>query len=155
MPQTLLICVIYQFGKRQIVTIKAIVKIIEHILENFLLFKLTSLIYILQTFRIIRKFVKYFIKNYSPKSIISYCDNSKFSGNVYNKIGMSLISKGSPQCHWSKDKKQITQNLLNQRGFDQLFGTNYGKGTSNRELMIQNGWSEVYDCGQSSYKIEF
>ena len=38
-----------------------------------------------------------------------------------------------------------------QRGYDQLFGTSYGKGTSNRDLMIQNGWREVYDCGQITW----
>ena len=27
----------------------------------------------------------------------------------------------------------IIDNLLRQRGFDQLFGTNYGKGTSNEK----------------------
>ena len=38
-----------------------------------------------------------------------------------------------------------------QRGYDQLFGASYGKGTSNKDLMIQNGWREVYDCGQSTW----
>nr|DAX73793.1 MAG TPA: Protein of unknown function (DUF2812) [Caudoviricetes sp.] len=34
------------------------------------------------------------------------------------------------------------------RGFDQLFGTMYGKGTSNEELMLEYGWKPIYDCGQ-------
>lgn len=28
------------------------------------------------------------------------------------------------------------------------FGTDFGKGTSNNELMVQHGWRSVYDCGQ-------
>ena len=46
----------------------------------------------------------------------------------------------------------ITDNLLRQRGFDQLFGTSYGKGTSNRELMLEHGFVEIYDAGQSVYE---
>lgn len=97
------------------------------------------------------KLFKYFIDNFKPESIISYCDLSKFTGSVYRKLGFSLIKISNPSCHWSKNNLMITNNLLNQRGYDQLFGTDYGKGTSNKDLMIENGWKEVYDCGQASY----
>ena len=66
---------------------------------------------------------------------------------------MQLIDRGGPTCHWYNIKtgQHITDNLLRQRGFDQLFSTNYGKGTSNRELMLQHNFVEIYDCGQSTY----
>lgn len=97
------------------------------------------------------KLLKAFKELYSPVSIISYCDYSKFSGNVYERLGFKLAGKPTPSKHWSKDSKHITDNLLRQRGYDQLFGTNYGKGTSNEELMLDNGWLPVYDCGQATY----
>ena len=97
------------------------------------------------------KLFKHFITVCSPNSIISYCDKSKFSGQVYTRLDFKLIDEGEPSKHWSKYAKQVTDNLLRQRGFDQLFGTNYGKGTSNEELMLQHGWLPVYDCGQSTY----
>ena len=96
----------------------------------------------------------YFIKLYQPKNIISYCDNSKFSGDIYYNLGFELKSYGSPSKHWYNDKEHITDNLLRQRGFDQLFNTNYGKGTSNEELMIQHGFVEIYDCGQSIFTYQ-
>lgn len=101
-----------------------------------------------------QKLFKYFIINYSPKSIISYCDLSKFNGDVYFKLGFYLKqSKIKPSKHWynPRTKKHITDNLLRQRGFDQLFGTNYGKGTNNEELMRQYGFVEIYDAGQATY----
>ena len=100
------------------------------------------------------KLFKHFVNKYNPSSIISYCDNSKFLGNVYITLGFKLKSYGSPSKHWYNIKtgKHITDNLLRQRGFDQLFGTNYGKGTSNETLMLENGFVEVYDCGQSVYE---
>ena len=98
------------------------------------------------------KLFKYFVRNYTPKSIISYCDMSKFSGQVYDELGFKLLRFNPPSLHWCKGKtKHITDNLLRQRGFDQLFNTNYGKGTSNYDLMIQHKWFGVYDCGQNTY----
>ena len=102
------------------------------------------------------KIFKYFIKTYNPKSIISYCDNSKFNGDTYIKLGFNLKYYGEPSKHWynPKTKKHITDNLLRQRGFDQLLGKEYGcfgKGTSNEQLMLEHDFVEIYDCGQSVY----
>lgn len=97
------------------------------------------------------KLFKHFIQLINPESIISYCDNSKFSGEVYTKLGFIQKGKPTPSLHWSKGSEHITDNLLRQRGFDQLFNTNYGKGTSNEELMIEHGWLPIYDCGQMTF----
>lgn len=99
------------------------------------------------------KLFKHFRKNYEG-SIISYCDASKFSGEVYEKLGMTLYNRTRPAKIWSRKHDKITDNLLRQRGFDQLFGTNFGKGTSNEQLMLNDGWLPVYDCGQKVYTIQ-
>lgn len=98
-----------------------------------------------------KKLFTHFINQYKPESIISYCDNSKFNGNVYTDLGFNLKDLGNPTKHWFNGETHITDNLLRQRGFDQLFNTNYGKGTSNIQLMLNNGFIEIYDCGQSVY----
>ena len=98
------------------------------------------------------KLFNYFKLQYSPTSIISYCDKSKFTGNTYTTLGFTLNNvKIEPSKHWSKGTKHITDNLLRQKGFDKLFGTEYGKGTSNEQLMLESGWLPVYDCGQATY----
>lgn len=97
------------------------------------------------------KLFSHFIKLVNPVSIVSYCDLSKFTGEIYTTLGFKLKHKSSPTRVWSKGKRYVTDNLLRQRGFDQLFGTNYGKGTSNESLMVENGWRSVYDCGQATY----
>lgn len=99
------------------------------------------------------KLFKHFIRQFSVASVISYCDLSKFTGKVYEKLGFTLVRRSRPSKHWynAKTKQHITDNLLRQRGFDQLFKTNYGKGTSNEKLMLDNGFVEIYDCGQATY----
>ena len=100
-----------------------------------------------------QKLFKYFLDTYNPDSIISYCDNSKFTGEIYLKLHFKLLNYGIPTKHWYniKTKQHITDNFLRQRGFDQLFNTNYGKGMSNEKLMLEHNFIEIYDCGQSVY----
>lgn len=97
------------------------------------------------------KLFRFFVKYHNPQSIVSYCDNSKFEGKVYSKLGFILEEYGHPNKHWFNGKMHITNNLLLQRGFDQLFHENYGKGTSNEQLMIEHKFVEIYDSGQSRY----
>jgi len=104
---------------------------------------------------------RHFVQDFNPESVISYCDYSKFQGRVYKKLGFELKDEDvEPSRHWhyvgsvkydSGLRLHITDNLLRQRGFDQLFHTSYGKGTLNEELMIAEGYLPVYDCGQGVY----
>lgn len=96
---------------------------------------------------------KYFIEKYSPSSIISYCDMSKFSGEVYLRLGFTLEKEGKPSKHWYniKTKQHFTDNLLRQQGADRLIGTSLGKGTNNEQIMVENKFLEVWDCGQNTY----
>ena len=98
------------------------------------------------------KIFKYFLKTYNPEFIVSYCDTAKFAGNVYNKLGFEYVTS-TLSHHWFnlKTKQHILDSLLRKRGFDQLFNTNFGKGTSNSDLMIQHGFVEVVDSGQTTY----
>ena len=102
------------------------------------------------------KLFQYFRNSHLDESIISYCDLSKFSGKVYENLGFKLKSTNKPSKHrfYSYKKVHITDNLLRQQGFDRLFDANYGKGTSNEELMIEHGFVPVYDCGQQTWEIK-
>ena len=97
---------------------------------------------------------KYFIEKYNPVSIISYCDNSKFTGDVYKRLGMELKLYGKPSKHWYNiiTERHITDNLLRMRGYSQLHhDTIHKKGEDNEILMLEDGYLEIYDCGQSTY----
>ena len=100
-----------------------------------------------------KKMFKFFIDMCSPHTIVSYCDNSKFSGYVYKNLGFELDTYGVPTAHWhrTRDNKHITDALLRQRGADALLGTSFGKGSSNEQIMLDNNFVRVYDCGQSRY----
>ena len=101
------------------------------------------------------KVFNYFINNYQPQTIVSYCDLSKFEGNVYVNLNFKKISRTISR-HWYnlKLKDHITDKLLFKYGFDNLLGKTFGyfgKDSSNEQLMLAHGFVEIYDCGQATY----
>ena len=97
---------------------------------------------------------KHALELLKSSSIISYCDMSKFDGGVYERLGMKLVRINTPQEIWSRGKDKILGSTLRAVGYDKLFNANYGKGTSNEELMIKDRWLPVYDCGQAVYAMQ-
>lgn len=101
------------------------------------------------------KLFKYYIEKYSPDSIVSYCDLSKFEGKVYTNLGFKKSSRAISR-HWynMRLKDHITDKLLFKRGFDALLGSQFGyfgTGSNNEKLMLEHGFVEIYDCGQATY----
>lgn len=101
-----------------------------------------------------QKLFKSFERKAAPTSIVSYCDKSKFEGAVYKQLGFQLLRQGAPSRHWYRaaTEQHITDNLLRAQGADRLVGTSLGRGTSNAQILRDNGFVEVYDCGQDSWE---
>lgn len=94
----------------------------------------------------------HFIRMYKPQTIVSYCDLSKFTGQLYSKLKFKL--KDTRLCrHWYHigTWRHLLDSSLRMLGADKLIGTSYGKGTSNYDIMIANDWVEIYDCGQQTW----
>ena len=102
-----------------------------------------------------KKLLSNFIACNNPKSIISYCNLDKFTGNIYEKIGFKLEAIRKPDIIWcNKEMKHFTQASLNWIGADKLLGTNYGKGTDNVEIVLDHGYIPVYNCGLAVYTMK-
>ena len=103
------------------------------------------------------KLLKHFIKTYNPSSLISYCDLSKFTGKVYTDMGFKLIKRNQPSATWYNEETEnyFLHSSLVKKGADKLLGTNFGKGTNNEQIAIQNGYRKVYNCGMNVYGLKF
>lgn len=103
------------------------------------------------------KLHNYFIKTYSPKSIISYCDKSKFTGSMFKHLNYTLLSNGTPSCHFynPKTKQHFTQSEVNKLGACRILNIpqidRETSGKDNKDIMLENNFVEIYDCGQASY----
>lgn len=97
------------------------------------------------------KLFNFATKGYGLNNIITYCDRSKFTGDVYEKMGMKYLHTTPPQEIWSKEDKYISSNLLWRYGYDKLFRVEKEDGKTNIQYMIGDGWLPMFDCGKDVY----
>lgn len=97
------------------------------------------------------KMLKFFINQMKPQSILSYCSITKFSGLVYNRLGMKLIEYTSPNYMWVNSE---TRDVLPRYKCMKQKLINRGLGTPDMtedQIMRSHGYSKVYDCGSTKY----
>lgn len=97
------------------------------------------------------KLLNYFIKNYSPKNILSYADKSRSNGNLYNKLGFTNIGNTKPNYFWCKNglkynRYSFRKDILIKRGYD--------KNKTENEIMHDLNYYKVYNCGNIKFELE-
>lgn len=95
------------------------------------------------------KMFSYFLKNYNPNSIISYCDISKFNGGVYQRLGFTATVKDftDPNYVWI-DHEQTTVLKRYQTMKHKLLAQGFGdESMTEVEIMESRGFTRIYDCG--------
>lgn len=97
------------------------------------------------------KIFKYFLNNYNAYEVISYCDISKFTGAVYNKLGFNLLAISEPNYVWIKGNKVLKRYQTQKHKLIEA-GLGTEEQTEN-EIMESLGYIKVYDCG--NYKFIF
>jgi len=76
--------------------------------------------------------------------IKSYCDLRWGTGNLYQKLGFTKTSNGSPSYHWTDGVK---------RWRNQKLAQNKKKtGTTEAEVAVQKGFWKIYDCGDQTWE---
>ena len=97
-----------------------------------------------------QKLFKYFLKNINPKKVISYSEISKFTGNLYSKLGFKFNSISSPNYYWVLDN--IRNHRYNYRK-DILVKRGYDKEKTEVRIMTEDvGAFRVWDCGQKKWE---
>lgn len=98
----------------------------------------------------LEKMFSFFIKEYSPTSILTYVDISKFTGSSYVKVGFKPVSGKfitEPNYVWVKEG---TNNYLTRYQTQKHKLIKQGLGTKEQtedEIMRQLGYFKVYDSG--------
>lgn len=94
------------------------------------------------------KLFNYFIKKYSPNSIISYSDNRYFSGNLYKNLGFEYVNKTKISYYYVI--KGLRYHRFNFRK-DILIKNGFDKNKSEHEIMVERGIYRIYDCGNKKW----
>lgn len=98
------------------------------------------------------KLFKFFIKNYHPLSIVSYCDLSKYNGSIYNNLGFKLSHISNPNYYYIVSG--IRKHRFNFRK-DKLIKLGMDENKSEIELMSDLGYIRIFDCGSQKWIINF
>lgn len=95
------------------------------------------------------KLFKYFIKNYNPNSILTYCDISKFTGNVYTRLGFKPFGKVilEPNYVWVNTLDNIVLTRYNTMKHKLIEAGLGSKEQTEDEIMGQLGYLKIYDSG--------
>ena len=97
---------------------------------------------------------KYFLNNYNPKSIISYCDISLFTGNIYSKLGFTYSHTSLPNYRYTKNYQTTYPRQMFQKNKLSSVLEIFDEDLSEWDNMFINGWNRYFDCGNSVYVIK-
>lgn len=93
------------------------------------------------------KMFKNFVENYKPTSVISYCDLSKFTGNIYKILEFNLEGITEPNYVWiNLQTYDVMSRYQTQK--HQLVALGLGNDyESEVDIMSRLGYKRIYDCG--------
>ena len=98
------------------------------------------------------KLFQYFIKTYSPNSIISYCDLRWGTGNLYLKLNMKQFENTPPSYNYFNPSKL---ELLNRQQFQKhklhLRLDRYDPQLTEWDNMKNNGYYRIWNCGNAKF----
>lgn len=99
------------------------------------------------------KLFQHYIKLHPHDKIVSYCDLSKFTGEVYEKLGFKYSHTSNPNYVYTKidtgevlTRYQCMKHRLVEQGYDTSL--------SEEQIMLQRGFNKIYDCGNAVYVYE-
>jgi hypothetical protein len=97
------------------------------------------------------KLLKYFIKNYRPKLILTFADRRYSNGNLYKQLGFEFIDNTKPNYWYFKSAEMIRYHRFKFRK-DVLVKEDYDKNKSEFEIMAERGYLRIYDCGNMKFQ---
>lgn len=99
------------------------------------------------------KLLKHYIKDYKPESIISYCDITKFSGSIYNRMGFEEELVTKPNYVWVNIRTNFTVSRY-QSQKQKLIDKGLGEyGDTENEIMYNIGYIKIYNSGNKKFKL--
>lgn len=97
------------------------------------------------------KLFEHFIKQHVPESIISYSDRSKFSGNMYKKMGLTYSHSSPPAYFYTRDYQTFENRIRYQKHKLHNLLEEFDPKLTEWENMQNNGYDRIWDCGNDAW----
>lgn len=102
------------------------------------------------------KLLKYFERNYSPKSIVSYANRRWSTGNLYRQLGFKLTHVSKPNYFYFKLNERILESRVKyQKHKLSKILEKFDLGKTETENMYENGYRKIYDSGNLVFVKNF
>jgi hypothetical protein len=99
------------------------------------------------------KLFKYFKQTYKPNSIISYANRRFSNGSIYETLGFKFINKTKPNYFYVHSSSFVKVSRISaQKHKLKTFLKKYDVNLSERENMSNNGYLQIFDCGNLVYE---
>lgn len=98
------------------------------------------------------KLFKHFSNKYSGR-IVSFADRRWSNGNLYEKLGFTLVKKTNPgYVYYNLMTKEVFNRMKFQKHkLKRMYG--YAETLSEYDIMKLNGFDRIWDCGHLKYEI--
>ena len=94
------------------------------------------------------KLLKYFERNYNPKSIITYADRRFSKGNLYKQIGFTYLNQTKIGFIYINELHQVLNRLTGiKKNLTLMLKEKYNQKLSIDENLLNAGFYKLYDCG--------
>jgi len=95
----------------------------------------------------VSKLFKYFVRNYNPKSIVSYADRRYSNGKMYEKLKFEFIQNSNPGYFYFKNKRFIYSRTKFQKHKLSKVLDFFDPSLTEYQNMYNNGYRRIWDCG--------
>jgi hypothetical protein len=96
------------------------------------------------------KLLKYFERNYVPKSLISYANLQWSDGGLYKSLGFVELKQAAPNYWWCKDSTVLTRYACQKHKLCNMFD-DYIENEPEKVCMQRHGYYRVFDCGNKVF----
>ena len=100
------------------------------------------------------KLLKYFERNYHPKSLISYADRRWSKGNLYERLGFQFVRNTKPNYWYFKGNKMFSRIKFQKHKLKNILKT-FDKSKSEWENMAESGYNRIFDCGNMVFVKDY
>lgn len=99
------------------------------------------------------KLFKTFMKDYAPKSVVSYSDDGMFSGKMYELMGFQVVGKVKPDYKVIVGKERKHKSGFRRKALQRILGENFNSSLSEKENCHNNGLYRIYNSGLTKWEF--
>lgn len=83
--------------------------------------------------------------------LVSYCDLTYNTGNVYEQLGFMLDHYTGINYKWVKGNTWLSREVCQRYKLEKMFNKSFDKSLTENDIMTSEGYVKVYDCGNNLY----